>query len=266
MVSGKLQSSFPFQWIEEQPPPLYEWIDSLSYFTVESWIVESTAERTSLSTLSSLNCQHNFTSSTLNWLVCDCLSDEIEGLLFFLFFFSLSFFFFLFSLSPLLFLFLFLFFFSHFKECENPPPSSKVGFGRACSGLPSTFIIPSTHRYLSTKFSQVQTLFSWSQFFFLITCTDTLFPPPKKKREGCVNVELSFLSRDGYTFIRSNPTVSVKFEDPQTSGIVVNQRGATVGSLVGDGVEIELSFESFSQGFSSLNSVEIWHVYSERTY
>ena len=72
-----------------------------------------------------------------------------------------------------------------------------------------------------------------------------------------MNVELSFLSRDGFTFIRSNPTVSVKFEDPQTSGIVVNRRGVTVGSLVGDGVEIELSFESFSQGFSSLNSVEI---------
>ena len=162
----KTSEFIPFQWIEEQPPPLYEWIDSLSYFTVESWIVESTAERTSLSTLSSLNCQHNFTSSTLNWLVCDCLSDEMEGLLFCLFFFSLSFFFFLFSLSPLLFLFLFLFFFSYFKECENPPPSSKVGFGRACSGLPSTFIIPSTHLIFQQNSLKFKLSFLGLNFFF----------------------------------------------------------------------------------------------------
>ena len=106
----KTSEFIPFQWIEEQPPPLYEWIDSLSYFTVESWVLESTAERTSLSTLSSLNCQHNFTSSTLNWLVCDCLSDGMEGLLFFLFFFSLSFFFSFLSFPPLFSLILILFF------------------------------------------------------------------------------------------------------------------------------------------------------------
>ena len=179
----KTSEFIPFQWIEEQPPPLYEWIDSLSYFTVESWVLESTAERTSLSTLSSLNCQHNFTSSTLNWLVCDCLSDEMEGLFFCLFFFSLSFFFFLFSLSPLLFLFLFLFFFSYFKECENPPPSSKVGFGRACSGLPSTFIIPSTHLIFQQNSLKFKLSFLGLNFFFLITCTDTLFPNKKKGRD-----------------------------------------------------------------------------------
>ena len=61
----------------------------------------------------------------------------------------------------------------------------------------------------------------------------------------------------GYSYRRSNPTISVKFEDPKTFGIVMNQNGATVGSLMGDGVQIKLSFEPFAQGISSLTSFDI---------
>ena len=94
LASGKTSEFIPFQWIEKQPPPLYEWVDTFSYFAVEDWILASAKEREDTSTLSGLTCKHNFTSSALEWIVCDCLIDGNEGS----FFFSFSLFRFLFSL------------------------------------------------------------------------------------------------------------------------------------------------------------------------
>ena len=79
----------PLQWIEDEPLAVYEYVESLSYFTLESWVLSSVEERIILSTLAALTCEHNFTSVTADWLICDCYSTSSEGFLFLIFFTSL---------------------------------------------------------------------------------------------------------------------------------------------------------------------------------
>ena len=63
---------------------------------------------------------------------------------------------------------------------------------------------------------------------------------------GCVFVNLSLVYEAWFQAPPTIPTISFRFQNPHTKGIVLNTRGATVGELVGDGTVLT---------FSKINSV-----------
>jgi hypothetical protein len=99
----------PYQWLEEAPPPSppYEWKEALSFFKLERYVLESVAELNLFAARSALICEYNFTGSSLDWLVCNCLSDSS-------------------------------------RECGSPA-SSGVGVARVCKDRATDLVVPSAH-------------------------------------------------------------------------------------------------------------------------
>ena len=64
------------QWREIEPVQKYQWTSALSFELLQTWLEANEGQRFSFIVKSEVICENNYISSSLNTVVCDCLSNS----------------------------------------------------------------------------------------------------------------------------------------------------------------------------------------------